>query len=508
MLSTLLIGSLTTLTLAAPSRMPTDVPSSVTPPSSPPVAEAQALPITRPVVSVDGPTEVRVERTFVLRAVSTDVIPGTTFHWEFGDGATAVGPEATHAYVEPGRYDVTLRTEPPEGTSGERITARSTIVAARRTVSLFTTPLAPGQESLLRTEAAQVGTALHVISLVGRSALLQQENLEQLLSPELETATRDDLLIFAPPPDVALGALVSIAQGRERTSTGATIILLTDGTPEAAPRLARIVAELLHPPRILLAPSDSLSAIVRMRDASTIPSSLRAAGVPIVEVDGTTPGPPRWALISQLIDLLLRGGVPTQSVLLLLLLPVIIGVIVTLRQVIGFTTMGLAVPVMIAVSLVLIGTLPGLALTAGVMFAGIVVRAALRRVRLLYLGRVGLATTFVVALVALALVVFPDLPVFPIVVLALTTERTYGVLAERGLKATMLISLETVLVATAAAVVAGEWPYLQRALTAWPELVLVAIALQVIVGRYTGLRATELLRFRDLLNEAEYGEEE
>lgn len=37
------------------------------------------------------------------------------FHWNFGDGKTASGPEVTHIYKKPGDYTITIDSETPTG---------------------------------------------------------------------------------------------------------------------------------------------------------------------------------------------------------------------------------------------------------------------------------------------------------------------------------------------------------------------------------------------------------
>ena len=42
--------------------------------------------------------------------------PGTTFAWNFGDGATSTATDPTHAYIAAGTYQVSLTQTPPGGT--------------------------------------------------------------------------------------------------------------------------------------------------------------------------------------------------------------------------------------------------------------------------------------------------------------------------------------------------------------------------------------------------------
>lgn len=55
-------------------------------------------------------------------------VPATKWAWKFGDGSTASGPSATHAYSTPGVYTVSLTESAPSGTS--KYTASLHVVGA------------------------------------------------------------------------------------------------------------------------------------------------------------------------------------------------------------------------------------------------------------------------------------------------------------------------------------------------------------------------------------------
>ena len=54
----------------------------------------------------------RLLRTFEDRSLGA-----TTWHWDFGDGTTAEGAEATHRFAGPGLYDVRLTVTDDSGSS-------------------------------------------------------------------------------------------------------------------------------------------------------------------------------------------------------------------------------------------------------------------------------------------------------------------------------------------------------------------------------------------------------
>jgi chitodextrinase len=52
----------------------------------------------------------------------------TSWRWDFADGATADGPEATHAFTAPGTYDVTLAVTDDAGASCSTVTDTAKIM--------------------------------------------------------------------------------------------------------------------------------------------------------------------------------------------------------------------------------------------------------------------------------------------------------------------------------------------------------------------------------------------
>src|SRR5690606_5868653 len=89
---------------------------------------------------------------------------------------------------------------------------------------------------------------------------------------------------------------------------------------------------------------------------------------------------------------------------------------------------------------------------------------------------------------------------FPIVIIAIFIERSSVHFIEEGFKNTIKTLIGTVLVATGAYLI-FNWQILKVILFNYPEFLLVAIGLNILIGGYTGFRLTELLRFRPLLKD-------
>lgn len=210
---------------------------------------------------------------------------------------------------------------------------------------------------------------------------------------------------------------------------------------------------------------------------------------------------PNWARFS-----LLTLPVQTQEVYrILLLIPVGALLLVIFRNLIGIKTFGTFMPVLIALAFRETELLWGLILFTIVVSLGLVVRFYLERLRLLVVPRLAAILTVVVLLMAMISVISNmfgierglSVALFPMVILTMTIERMTVVWEEQGSSEAIRQGVGSLFVASIAHLVMsiGE---LKHLVFTFPELLLIILAMLLLLGRYSGYRLTELLRFRTL----------
>jgi len=190
---------------------------------------------------------------------------------------------------------------------------------------------------------------------------------------------------------------------------------------------------------------------------------------------------------------------------ILLLVPIGALMICVLRNIIGFPTFGIFMPVLMALAFRNTGLFYGLGIFAGVVLIGYVVRRWINKLRLLLVPRLSVILTLVV----LSFTVFALLGnkfglrelmavgLLPFVILTMTIERFYIITEEAGVR-------EGLWTAAGSAVVAAithqilHFESLQLTFFVYPELLFAVAAFQVLIGRYTGYRLSEFIRFRKL----------
>jgi hypothetical protein len=216
-----------------------------------------------------------------------------------------------------------------------------------------------------------------------------------------------------------------------------------------------------------------------------------------------------WALLDQTNSTITRGvngtmGDPLRhwglpGLYLLLCLPFGAMIVVFVRMIIGWQTFGLFTPMLLSLSFLQTGPLLGPTLSTGAILIGMAAAPLLKKLDLSRVAFLGVLISVVVtALAALAInnTDFSFVSAFPVVVTALVVERWWAAWEAEGLRKALKITAYTLLVALAIQIVVAS-----AFLRSIGETVPLAIPIFsgvaiVLLGRYKGLRLTELSRFR------------
>ncbi|MBI5688273.1 MAG: hypothetical protein HZC54_24640 [Verrucomicrobia bacterium] len=240
--------------------------------------------------------------------------------------------------------------------------------------------------------------------------------------------------------------------------------------------------------------------VVRLTRGSGLETQFAALRLP----PGPGAGRPKHGSLVALADLT-RLPLEMHEVLsLILLLP--IGGLVTafFRTIVGIRTFGTFTPTLIALSFVFADWRTGVFVFVFVLLAGLVSRAFLDRLKLLMVPRLSTVLTLVVLCIIFCVSLLDMLRLtpgaqavlLPMVILTMTIERFYLTSEEDGTGFALQLLAGTVVVALCCYVVL-RWGAVGRFLFAFPEAHLITIAALILMGRYTGYRLSELLRFRD-----------
>jgi hypothetical protein len=180
--------------------------------------------------------------------------------------------------------------------------------------------------------------------------------------------------------------------------------------------------------------------------------------------------------------------------------------LVILRNIVGISTFGTFMPVLIALAFRETQLLWGIVFFSSLVAVGLAIRFYMDRLKLLLVPRLA-AVLIVVVILMVLMSIFTNrlgierglsVALFPMVILTMTIERMSIVWEERGPAEAIKQGLGSLLAASLAYLVMHNHE-VQHLFFVFPELLLVLLAATLLLGRYSGYRLLELLRFRILV---------
>ncbi len=190
----------------------------------------------------------------------------------------------------------------------------------------------------------------------------------------------------------------------------------------------------------------------------------------------------------------------------LLLVPVAALIVCIFRNLIGLNSFGTFAPALIGLAFRDLRSWPGVMVFVSILLVGWLFRRVVDHYHLLQVPRIAVMVSVIVLLLITAIVGanFRAMPatryisLFPIIILTGMIERFWTLETEDGTTSSFKTLLNTFFI-TAVIALTLNIPGLMRLLFRYPELLGLIIAIQLLIGRYTGYRLMELFRFRDFL---------
>lgn len=199
-------------------------------------------------------------------------------------------------------------------------------------------------------------------------------------------------------------------------------------------------------------------------------------------------------------------GISQNLLKIILMIPLGALIVVIFRNVIGLETFGTFLPALIAAAARETGLLWGMIGFVVIILLSAAVRRMLDWMQLLHSPKMAIMLTTVVIVMLLMTVAgvnaglfeLAHMTLFPIAILAITSERFAIIQEEQGFQKAMRMMMTTIVVIAAAYWVMDSL-FLQSLILAFPELLLFVIGLNLWLGKWVGLRVSEFIRFRKLI---------
>ncbi len=226
-------------------------------------------------------------------------------------------------------------------------------------------------------------------------------------------------------------------------------------------------------------------------------------------LDEHTIGKLSWNnFIQKAIRRAISNGMPANIIVILLIFPIIASLVAFSRHVVGLKGFGIYIPAVLSVAFVSTGVVTGVIVFVAVLAAALSTRPILKKLKLPMLPRTAMLLMSVsVTILALMLIgsignidLVLDISIFPLLIIILLTENFMETQLFNSQKEALQITFETLITAVLCSLIIGS-EAIQKFVILRPELTLLGVALiNLSIGKYTGLRFLEYLRFRDLLD--------
>lgn len=210
-----------------------------------------------------------------------------------------------------------------------------------------------------------------------------------------------------------------------------------------------------------------------------------------------------------LINRAMNRGVASNTIVLLLLLPLIATLISVLHYMGGLSGYGIFMPTMIAIAFIATGIFGGLVLFAMILLISVLSSLVLRKLKIHFWPARAISLLFIslgtfllmIASSFVRLIDIRQISIFPILFMILLTEeftRTQLVKSKREAKK---LTVGTIILAITGAIMMN-FDWLQGVVLKYPEMVVILVlVINLLVGNYKGMRLSEIKRFKGAIRE-------
>jgi len=462
--------------------------------------------------AIAGPEDTPVGRTIILDAsqsheVGTDI----EYLWYVNDGAEPVSKRVDVIYTPEKTGELRFRLVMRASVNGQRqesIASRTVIVYSRKMLLIADRSVPDAKVDYHFKLASDAGLYLKVLrpsqSIEERGG---EDAFVRLLQERSDTIAGADAIILWMDGVVGLQSLMRVVEGQPQllaAMQNQSIVIITEGSAKTVARTARGPYSVLQPRQIAITHPESLALLLTAKDMPAFLEQAKSRDAEVVVIDASSLKIRPWNLLTLLVNYMLVQGVSSQTIVLLLMLPIIATLLSFLKQVIGITTFGLFAPSIIALSFLALGWWVGLLFLAFIVSTGYATRSVMRKWHLLYIPKMAiiLAVGSITLLLLLGIgasfgILLSRDAVFILLIMSTLSESFLNAKTEQGWMSAMMGIGQTVLAALLCVFVV-QWSFLQSLILAYPELILLTIIFNVFLGKWTGLRLIEYLRFREL----------
>lgn len=205
--------------------------------------------------------------------------------------------------------------------------------------------------------------------------------------------------------------------------------------------------------------------------------------------------------------ILLSMGLKPITIGLFLLFPICTLLITIFRNVVGVKTFGIFLPMLIAAACIFVGLFKGIIGFIVILMVSFLAHHSLKHLRLLKVPRLAAIITintmvFVAGLMVLGVgsrLEFGMLSLFPVIIISFAAERIHNISEDGDWLELAKRSTGTIVSIVGCYLLLNSF-VLQGVFSFYPETFLLVLAAQIYLGQWTGIKLSELIRFKSILS--------
>lgn len=472
------------------------------------------------VAAIAGPTDIAIGRTLILDASSSQTTgEKVEYRWSIDETKQTVGRGVELIYTPSKTGTITFRLSVKSvGLDGrpQQSEALHQVTAFKRKIVVIAGDVIDTEKLLGHAKRAlETGVYLRVVQPVTGNGLLSTDALTTLLSEKKDMFVGAEAIVIWGDEISGLQSLLMVARNdpdKRAQIQNTALVLLSGGSLAQLGRSMHGIFGALNPKQILATRAEALNPLIDADSMTLVTTVLEQRDIDFQSVAAGDFAVRPWNVLSQIVNMLIANGVSNQTVLLLLMLPVIATVFTFLKQVVGITTFGLYTPCIITLSFLSLGWWMGLAYFFFILASGYFTRSSIARWRMLYIPKAAIVLTIVsfalllmVALGASYGFTFSRDTALMLLILSTIGEYFLNLKAEEGLSSAAFAIGET-LFGAFLCIVLVQWQWLQLLLLAYPEYILLTLAINIFLAKWTGLRLVEYFRFYEVFRHVQQEE--
>jgi hypothetical protein len=222
-------------------------------------------------------------------------------------------------------------------------------------------------------------------------------------------------------------------------------------------------------------------------------------------------------------EIFLQSGLDKNVVVIILLLPVVATMIGVSRHIFGLRSLGIYLSLVITFIFFKLGVPQhdsaylsdpieglkyGLPLVLLVFASTLLCYLAVKKWALHYYPKLSIVITGVTMILILAIILLAyfdfknvlRIETFTLILIVSITEKYFSILSRKNFKTTLFISIESIILAAICYLIISA-PFVIDTLLQYPYIILALLPINYLVGKFSGLRLSEYLRFWDILTE-------